>query len=80
VYIGDRIVYVLLLGVGCNAMVTFWVSEVAALRHWSVFLAWAVLGGVCVLIEHLDPRAPWRTLLGLQLGYVAVAWAWLGCC
>jgi len=88
-YIGDRFLEILIALVGGNAIVTYCVIKVSAFRHWFAFVVWALVGGALVFIHHFESAKsleagaapkPWRMLLGLQLGYVAVAWAWLGCC
>jgi hypothetical protein len=82
VYLFDRSPEILFFGGVGNGVITYFFYEFPSLRATFFFLLWAVLGGGYVFLMNFhwwdrrerEPR-PWRTLVTLELLYVAVAWA-----
>jgi hypothetical protein len=80
-YLLDRSPEILFLGGGGNALITCCFYLWPALRTTLFFVLWAALGAGSVFVANFQDREerarepkPWRTLVALQLLYVAVAW------
>lgn len=82
-YLFDRSPEILFLGGVGNGVITYFFFEFPSLRTTFFFSLWAVLGAGYVFVANFQPKAeiargaqakPWRTLVTLELLFVAVAW------
>jgi hypothetical protein len=85
-YVANHSPEILAFGGLANGLVVGVLYFRPAWRSWPVYLAWAAVFSAYILIAHSQDdadiaagaeREPWRTLVGMQLATVVLAWVLL---